>query len=525
MTIKNLNKIIKDEHPNVFKKVPIKNLRGLKIAIDTSIIIHKYIYNKGTMSRIFENSDLINDGVDESYLISVVLNSFKDLLMKFMNNGIFPVFIFDGPYHPLKGKNEGSKRQADRAIAKNNLDEFLTYIKSLDTLSQGSNLPKLKELYKKSYRPSKLFYNTLKEFLEKCGVPCVQAVHDADDVLGYLSRNGLVDIIYSNDSDMYVHGCPFIIKEFNKDYKGKDGQTCMIVSMEELLTSFNMTQENFTDLCIMFGCDYNSNIKGVGEKGCIKAIDTYGCVSNLPNDKYDITILNYPECIEIFNSHKRKFSDICKNPDDSLLIDFKIFSTGNNSDLETLCVQYDIQYLPDKLKFFYKSYGEDTTLDYTEDPRHNHVFKLGIITLNCGNMNISYEKNISYPTSFVLPELNILTPPTFTPLQNFTIPSIVSTQVNIQPNFVVPSILSTPVNTQPNFIVPSILSTPVNTQHNFTVPSIVSTQVNTQSNFVVPSYNTVNIQHNFTVPSIVSTQVNTPPQINIDFSKLSFTAP
>ncbi len=286
---------------------------------------------------------------------------------------------------------------------------------------------------------------------------------------------------------MYAHGCPFIIKEFNKDYRGVDGQTCCIISMEEVLFRFNMTQKKFTDLCIMFGCDYNKNIKNIGLVKCREAIDMYGCVPNLPQQKYDITILNYPECVEIFNAHKRIFSDICKNSESSLLIDFD----GIDSDLEKICTQYSIQNFPDTMRFFYKSYGEDVTLNYSDDPRHNYMFESGIITLNCGNVNIVYNGNISIPKDFVPPKLVNM------PSQNHPVSNNSHTN-----NIRLPSNFQIPTNLQ--ILVKSPSNSSSSNLYTSNPPNSTSNNIRLSTNFKVPSNLQIPISSPFPSSGLVS---------------------
>jgi len=388
MTIKNLNKLIKDNYSNIQQNVPIKKLRRMRIAIDTSIIINKYRHVRELFDNILNKSDLINEGVNEELLTGAVISRLKDLIIKFMNHEIFPVFVFDGKPHKLKDQHEGMDRKEKKRKAKEELDAYMEEIRALDPLKQEAYLSQVKKLYKNAYSPSRDFYKKIKKFIQSCKLPWYQAKGESDEVLGYLSVNGKVDLVYSNDSDMYAHKCPYIIKDFNKDYSGPEGQTCIISCSKDLRKQMGLNEDEFTDLCIMMGCDMNKNIKGVGLKGCIKAINKHRRISNLPPQSYDITCLNYEECLSIFSSGKKEFYEICENYEDSILIDFD----GVNNELEEFCVEYGLNNFADIMRGFYKAFKNDEHLNYNDEPRLDHVLKMGIF--NKQDVNIIIGSNI-----------------------------------------------------------------------------------------------------------------------------------
>lgn len=42
-----------------------------------------------------------------------------------------------------------------------------------------------------------------------------------------------------------------------------------------------MTQEQFIDLCILLGCDYCGNIRGIGPKKSVELIKQYGSIEEI----------------------------------------------------------------------------------------------------------------------------------------------------------------------------------------------------------------------------------------------------
>ena len=72
------------------------------------------------------------------------------------------------------------------------------------------------------------------------------------------------------------------------------------VILRKALDALNMKMDNFVDMCIMSGCDYNNRIPRVGVLTSYKLIKKHKKIDNLP-EKYDVTILNHVRCREIFS--------------------------------------------------------------------------------------------------------------------------------------------------------------------------------------------------------------------------------
>jgi len=415
MGIRNINKHLKDNYKFIFRKVPLKKFRGLRLGIDISIFSYKYM--SPAVDQALNASNLVDDGLNYDMITEIFTQSIGNFVIKLMNNGIIPIFVFDGKPHPLKDQYAKLERDKKRATAQVELDKILNNLKSMDPLLRDINMySKLKKLYKQVYRPTSEHYKFLKEFLTKIGVPVYQAKTEADEVLGYLSINGLVDVIYSDDTDQYAHGCPYIIKELNKDYRSEDGQSVTLISTKDILNCMEMTQEEFTDLCIMLGCDYNKNIKGVGMVGSLKAIKQYRRISNLPST-YNISSLNYSDCLSIFTQTGKKLEDVCFNDKESIVIDFDII---NNEDTERFLHDHGLSNILEQLKFFYDAFSN---MDQYTDTNYyiDRIIEMGLIEPIVGTGD-----NFVLPSNFELPS-------------NFSIPSSIPTKNtntdNIQLNF------------------------------------------------------------------------------------------
>ncbi len=81
---------------------------------------------------------------------------------------------------------------------------------------------------------------------------------------------------------------------------GEEVHCSKVRVLRKVLTDLKFTFKQFVDLCILCGCDYNTNIKRVGPKTSYKLIRNHKDIDNLP-DKYDKSCLVYQRCRQLFS--------------------------------------------------------------------------------------------------------------------------------------------------------------------------------------------------------------------------------
>ena len=94
-------------------------------------------------------------------------------------------------------------------------------------------------------------------------VDCIVAPYEADAELAFLSMAGLADVVVTEDSDLTLFGCPRVI------FKLLDTGDGILYERENLgkvfgLQADHFSFEKFRYMCITAGCDYLSNLPGVG---------------------------------------------------------------------------------------------------------------------------------------------------------------------------------------------------------------------------------------------------------------------
>jgi flap endonuclease-1 len=299
MGIKNLNVIIKAVKTTAISSVQLNQLKYKTIAVDISLYVHKYIAIYG------ENEWFVN-----------MLNFFY----KFKSNLIHLVVVFDGI--PPEEKN-GAKEE--RKKSKNKLQEKVLEIEKIKTdleliaerehISQEMTVT-LEKLLRSSIEnltleqlvfaiqeKAKIYCNRatsieeshfdlIKQFLQLIGIPFIIADGESDPLCFQLAKQGLVDYVLTDDTDLLAYGTPFILRNL-KNY------TVEIIDTQQLFSDMELTQEMFVDMTIMLECDYNKGkkLKGYGPLSTYKLITKYGSIEKIEKElNLDCSYLLYPMC-------------------------------------------------------------------------------------------------------------------------------------------------------------------------------------------------------------------------------------
>ncbi len=329
------------------KIVKLKKFKGCKVAIDIPIMEFKYY--KADYGDVIKRLNPFKEQPDQD---GVKKRTIKKIMSAigyfFLKHDITPVIIMEGNSSKDK-KHYAGKRRADAGDkAKTNLDLFFENYKGGktgdDEAKYMKDFDKLRALYVAASRPPKDLREELGELLKENGYTVLYARGEAEELCCELCKEGLVDAIYSNDSDTLVRKCPIAIRRMWYDEDGV-GMAEVCRFKEEMLEAYDFTYETFVDYCIMLGCDYNTRVRMMQEKqirallskyGRIekiekrvpKLLETYKTLKNIEKGhdkgKY-LQQLNYKNCREIFNMYgTRSAVDCCVNSDDIELLREKV---------------------------------------------------------------------------------------------------------------------------------------------------------------------------------------------------------
>lgn len=319
MGIKSLNQLLK-KYDNIHNEIHISSYAYKKIAIDISNYMYKYKFTQG-----------------DNWI-----SGFIQLIACLRRNNIHCVFIYDSPA-PDEKKNEQAKRRESREKDKQKIYELEKDMKTyINTGNMSDKLKILSDKLESDNKPRLLSsskrndtMNNLENYMDKIknrtidikkedfdiskklftlfGIPYYIAPSEAETMCSDLCKRGIVDAVLSEDTDVLAYGTPFLLNHINTV---KD--TCIEVNFSCILTELNYSYEQFLDMCIMCGTDYNSNIEGVAVLNAHKLIMQYksieGIESHINNSNNiltkietkcfnNISILNHNRTRELFTQY------------------------------------------------------------------------------------------------------------------------------------------------------------------------------------------------------------------------------
>lgn len=289
MGIHQLNYFIRSNCDAAIKVIGFSQLSGKKIVVDTSIYMYKYAKEGNLIEGMFR-------------MISTLL--YYD---------IAPVFIFDGKPPPEKENllavRRRKKKEAEYKY--NELKQTLTRSgKNVYSIENNKQL----QLYKKAFtRIRSEEIKDVKEMMALFGVEYYDAENEADKLCVSLVLGGYAWACLSEDTDMFVYGCPRILR-----YISLMANNVVIYDLCKILKILNITQEEFVKICVVTGTDYNvgvGNIHNIYKNFILykmegtnspmnewmnKTMGIYGDNTNYKNicdmfnagDNYDLTIRN-----------------------------------------------------------------------------------------------------------------------------------------------------------------------------------------------------------------------------------------
>lgn len=231
MGIKGLNSYLKKTVSSKgIQNEHIGNYRGKTLVFDTSIYIYKFL----------EQGSLINN----MYL----------LIKQCFDNGIRPLFIFDG-------KPEDNKKDILISRCKKKNKAFKTYEKlkekyeaGLDLLSNVEKkeiLRKMTSMRKRSIRVTEENIADLKDLMESLGVYYFEAPYEADIICAYYVISGIAWACVSDDMDMLAYNCPRVIREWNIFTK-----RMTLYDLSVIQNEINIPKQYLSQVLVFIGNDY-----------------------------------------------------------------------------------------------------------------------------------------------------------------------------------------------------------------------------------------------------------------------------
>lgn len=333
MGIKNLHKILEKHAQNVYKYKHIKDFAFKKVAIDVSLYLYKF---KATLGEKW-------------------LEGFLNMVVCLRKWDVHCFFIFDG-IAPIEKREEQMRRRQSSMNQKervNLLEEEIklyeetkipgpimidiskkyggpvSLFKKSEKLSPKINLEiiknRLEELKRMIISVTEEDTNIAKKLFDILKTPYVVAPDEAERYAAHLCYHGKVDAVVSEDTDILCYQTPLFLTKIDFFQN-----VVIAIEYKDVLKELEMESKTFLDLCIMLGCDYNSNIENYGMVKSYELLKKFksieACIEEIKKTKANVNsdILNYVRCRELFSVPKEieYYVPYCGTPDFELLSDF-----------------------------------------------------------------------------------------------------------------------------------------------------------------------------------------------------------
>lgn len=183
--------------------------------------------------------------------------------------GVIPYIVFDGDYLPSKAVTEIERAKRREESKRKGLELY-----RLNKTSQAHL-----ELQKAVDVTPEMALQLIEE-LKKAGVQYIVAPYEADAQLAYLERQGIIQGMLSEDSDLLVFGSKRLLTKLDQygdciEINRADFTACREISL------VGWSDTEFRRMAILSGCDYLASINRMGLKSAYRLVRKYKTIEKI----------------------------------------------------------------------------------------------------------------------------------------------------------------------------------------------------------------------------------------------------
>jgi len=245
--------------------IELSSLGGKSIAIDAYNALYQFL----AIIRQPDGTPL----KDHTGRITSHLSGLFYRTSNLVEMGIKAVYVFDGI--PPSLKEVEIKRRArvkeealvkyEKALQEGKVEEARTYAQMTSRL--------------KDYMA-----DDAKRLLKLLGIPWIQAPSEGEAQAAHLAKKGDTDFCASQDYDSLLFGAPRLVRNVTISGRRKLPRKNVyvevvpeIVELDQVLGDLGITYEQFVDVGILVGTDFNPDgVKGIGPKTALQLIREHG---------------------------------------------------------------------------------------------------------------------------------------------------------------------------------------------------------------------------------------------------------
>ena len=234
MGIKHLNRFLLDEcSDHAIRKIHFAEFSNQIIIVDTSIYMYKFMEKNALLEHMY-------------LLISI-----------FRTYNITPIFIFDGKPPPEK-KDVIEYRKQEKKNAEDKFHQLQSQLANDSYTEEGLQeiQAEMVELKKRFIRIKDTDFVHIKALMTAYGIMYFESRGEADQLCAFLVKHNYAWACMSDDMDMFLYGCPRVIRHVSLS-----NQTATLYDTMRILKELRMNLKSFKEILVLSGTDYNMHDK------------------------------------------------------------------------------------------------------------------------------------------------------------------------------------------------------------------------------------------------------------------------
>ena len=204
--------------------------------------------------------------MDTSGRVTSHLSGLFFRLSNFLENGMHPVFIFDGKPPQFKSETIIIRREKKEKAK----EAYMEAIAVGDT----------KEAFRQARSATKVdseIIESSKKLLKLMGVPYFEAPGEGEAQAAVMAMSGDVKYSISQDYDSLLFGAPRLVRNMTVSRRRKvRGRTISVnpekIVLSDVLSGLMITREELIEMGVLIGTDFNEGVRGVGAKTALKIV-------------------------------------------------------------------------------------------------------------------------------------------------------------------------------------------------------------------------------------------------------------
>ncbi len=271
-------------------KIDLSELAGKRVGIDSFLVAFQFLTSIRDRSETGDGGPLKDSrGRPVSHLMG-----FLERTTGLLEQGIIPIFIFDGVHPDLKAETIAERRRASMDAER----------KWKDAL-EAEDYKEAQKWAQRCIRYTPEMVEETIEMLSLLGVPAFRAAAEGEAQAAVMAARGDLDVVATQDWDALLYGAPILIRNVMSDGRKRMGKTIKAerILLDELLNEHGLSREQLVDLGIMIGTDFHPGIRGIGPKTGLKLIKKFGTIEKICIEKEIEVPENLDLIREIFLNH------------------------------------------------------------------------------------------------------------------------------------------------------------------------------------------------------------------------------